>query len=168
MLWERRGGRKLRGWPCVAGRGMQRQRFGTTGRLSPPGSVFGTGEGNAFPYKLRGCFAGSGGWAIMRDAGVHEMRSLMPRREKARRKLRNRVLGEVKLRCECATRWVVIRLAADLDWGRPGGRPYQWVPTSGTKGARCLMRGPLMSAGGDSQARYQRVRAARRSAPTSL
>ena len=38
----------------------------------------------------------------------------------ARGKFGNRGLGEVKLRCEGATRRVVIRLGADLDWGRLG------------------------------------------------
>ena len=78
------------------------------------------GEGNAFPYSgagaLRGMRFGIDAWYW-----VHELRSLMPRKEKARKKGENvGIVVEVD-----AVRWVVIRLAADLDWGRPGGRPYQ-------------------------------------------
>ena len=59
------------------------------GALANSGRVLmmGTGEGNAFPYGAR-VVDRAGGSGLMMDVGFHELRSLMPRGEKARRKLK--------------------------------------------------------------------------------
>ena len=66
--------------------------------------IAGTGEGNAFPYRA-GALCGGCALGAMRDGfWVHVLRSLLPRKEKARKKLRE-VAGALRLRGGGAWRW---------------------------------------------------------------